>query len=75
MAIHVDDGIIIGKNLKKNFEMSVVENPQIYLGIQISMTEQGIFLHQEQYARKVLERFDMTECNCQNSSSSRGETR
>jgi hypothetical protein len=69
LAIHVDDGILIGQNLEKmkklqsklkeEFQMTFNEEPKCYLGIQLEKTEGGIILSQENYASKVLEKFSM----------------
>lgn len=71
LAIHVDDGIIIGEDkgkikqlqekLKYEFQMIVNEEPKSYLGIDIERTEGGIIISQEKYAKKVLNKFKMNE--------------
>lgn len=70
VAVHVDDGLIIGEDLKqiqnlmtklnKQFDMTINYNPKNYLGMQISQTEDGIFLSQARYAQEVVESFDMS---------------
>ena len=71
VVIYVDDGLVTGTDetkveeflngLKTEFKITV-STAQQYLGIQIVMTPDGsILLHQEAYARKILEKFGMTE--------------
>ena len=71
VVIYVDDGLVTGideteieeflNGLKTEFKITV-STAQQYLGIQIVMTPDGsILLHQEAYARKILEKFGMTE--------------
>lgn len=71
LAIHVDDGILMGKdrdkmkklltNLKKEFEMTTNENPSIYLGMEIKKNKEGIFISQKNYAEQVLKKYNMVE--------------
>lgn len=71
LGIYVDDGIIIGKNdqeidkvlieLSNNFEITVVNDPKTFVGLEIDKTEDGIFLHQTSYAERVLDRFNMSD--------------
>jgi hypothetical protein len=72
IAIHVNDGIIFGEDknqiekvlngLQKSFEISKTENPTMYLGMEIKISTEGIWISQENYARKVLEKFNMQDC-------------
>lgn len=73
LAIYIDDGLIASNNnesiasiieyLQKEFEIKVFE-AECYLGLQIERRSNGaIFLHQENYAKKVLARFSMENCN------------
>jgi hypothetical protein len=60
--IHVDDGIMfvedksqIGKvlnGLQKSFEISKTENPTIYLVMEIKISTEGIWISQENYAKR-----------------------
>jgi acid phosphatase class B len=62
IAIHVDDGIIFGENksqiekvlngLQKSFKISKAENPTMYLGMEIKISTEGIWISQENYAKK-----------------------
>jgi hypothetical protein len=64
LAIHVDDGIVFGKEmekienlmkkLKEEFEITIYKEPKVYLGIDITRNKDGIFLSQENYAQQVL---------------------
>lgn len=73
LAIYVDDGLIAGSNdecirdvishLRGQFEMTIV-NVGCFLGLEIERLADGsIFLHQSAYARKILQKFEMEECN------------
>lgn len=72
IAIHVDDGIIVGKDLKaiqkiinkleQTFEVTVNHNPKTYLGMEITKTDDGLTLTQITYAKKVLEKYGMENC-------------
>lgn len=73
LAIHVDDGLIISDSdedihmviihLQKQFEIKVMQ-VGCFLGIQIEKNKDGsIFIHQQAYAQKVLNRFEMNNCN------------
>lgn len=73
LAIHVDDGLIVGENLSdietvikylgKQFEIKEMD-VDCFLGIEILQRKDGsIFIHQSTYANKVLCRFDMENCH------------
>jgi hypothetical protein len=72
IAIHVDDGIIFGEGksqtekvpngLQKSLEISKRGNPTMYLGMEIKISTEGIWISQENYAKKVLEKFNMQDC-------------
>lgn len=73
LVIYVDDGMIVGNNLadidkviahmEKHFEVKMV-NAGCFLGIEIDQLDDGsIFIHQNGYAKRVLERFNMKDCN------------
>lgn len=73
LAIYVDDGIVIGNSeeiidsvishLQREFEVKTIKLG-CFLGIEIQHLPNGsIFVNQEAYARKVLEKFSMSECN------------
>lgn len=72
LAIHVDDGLVVGEKL--NDVLSVIKylgekfeikemNVGCFLGLEIQQSEDNsIFVHQTEYARKVLKRFNMLNC-------------
>lgn len=73
LAIYVDDGLITGNNeklidsvilhLQQQFEVKTI-GLGYFLGFEMQQLSDGsIFVHQEAYARKVLERFKMNDCN------------
>lgn len=72
LAIHVDDGILMGKNpkqmknllekLRDNFEMTCEENPSMYVGMEITKKQEGIYLSQSKYADQILKNFNMSDC-------------
>ncbi|XP_047165026.1 uncharacterized mitochondrial protein AtMg00810-like [Vigna umbellata] len=45
------------------FEMTDLGTLSYFLGLQFVHTDRGIFLHQNKYIRKVLKKFNMTNCN------------
>jgi len=69
IAIHVDDGIVIGENiqqikflmskLQKQFQTTVNFEPKNYLGMQISKNQNGISISQPRYAEQVIIRYNM----------------
>lgn len=72
IAIYVDDGLIAANDkneidlvisyLKNNFEVKVLD-VKCFLGIQVEQFEDGsIRIYQEAYAKKILQRFNMTDC-------------
>jgi hypothetical protein len=71
ICLYVDDGIITAKtetailNFLKEIQrqLEITFKPlNLFLGIQIVLREQSIFLYQENYIKDVLKRFNMTEC-------------
>jgi Reverse transcriptase (RNA-dependent DNA polymerase). len=68
LAIHVDDGILISKMKKllkqvnEKFEMTIIENPEVYVGMQLERRQEGIFIHQEKFANKIRAKYNMTDC-------------
>jgi len=71
LAIHVDDGIIMGKSpvkiqnllkkLEKEFEMTINKNPSMYLGMEVTQNSNGIFLSQRSYAKQIIDRYNMID--------------
>ena len=73
LAIYIDDGLISATNqssikkllaeLRKEFEITS-NGINTYLGLQIKRLADGfIFLHQETYIKKILQRFRMENAN------------
>lgn len=73
LAIHVDDGLIISDSMEciesvlnflcDKFEIKSM-NVDCFLGLQIEQRKNGsIFVHQSTYANRILEKFNMKECN------------
>lgn len=72
LAIHVDDGLIMGKDpdklknllekLEENFEMTTNKNPSVYIGMEITRKSEGIYVTQTNYANQVLNNFNMINC-------------
>lgn len=73
VILYVDDGIVVAKDaiwlehflnaLQSEFKV-VIGSVEYYLGMQVERLHDGsIFIHQETYARKVLERFNMVNAN------------
>lgn len=73
VGVYVDDLIITGNNavdigdfkkqMKSMFSMSDLVLLSYYLGIEVSQTNAGITLSQAGYARKLLEKMGMKDCN------------
>ena len=68
IAVYVDDLNIIGTQkeiqkasdyLKGEFEMKDLGQTQYCLGLQIEHSQNGIFVHQSTYTKRVLKRFNM----------------
>nr|GEZ33813.1 retrovirus-related Pol polyprotein from transposon TNT 1-94 [Tanacetum cinerariifolium] len=72
MQIYVDNIIFDSTNPKlskqfeklmhSNFEMSMMGELKIFLGIQIHQSPRGIFINQAKYAQKILTKHGMTSC-------------
>ncbi|KAL1213897.1 Retrovirus-related Pol polyprotein from transposon TNT 1-94 [Cardamine amara subsp. amara] len=72
VSLYVDDIIITGSNLnlinkfkddmKREFEMTDLGELSYFLGMEIIQDEDGMFLSQKKYARRLLEKFGMNEC-------------
>ncbi|KAK2996001.1 hypothetical protein RJ640_019468 [Escallonia rubra] len=73
VCLYVDDLIFTGNNVKmfddfkkemaKEFEMTDISLMSYYLGIEVKQKDDGIFISQEAYAKEVLKRFNMENCN------------
>lgn len=73
IAVYVDDLLVTGssvsnimkfkKVMNREFEMSDMGKLSYYLGIEVKQGSTGTELKQTAYARKLLEKADMAECN------------
>ena len=71
LVIFVDD-IIFGRNddesdkfakeMKKEFEMSMIGEMQYFLGFLIVWDKEGIFISQTKYLKDLLKRFGLESC-------------
>nr|GFA41096.1 retrovirus-related Pol polyprotein from transposon TNT 1-94 [Tanacetum cinerariifolium] len=59
VQIYVDD-IIFGST---KFEMSMMGELKLFLGIQIHQSPRGIFINQAKYAQEILNKHGMTSCD------------
>ena len=73
LALYVDDGLVFAKNrstieefikiLKEHFDVKEVTS-NCFLGVEILRSADGsIFLHQRSYIKRMLERYEMQDCN------------
>ena len=71
LALYVDDGIIFSSSeeIMNNFAAHLTQSykvkfgkPGTYLGLQFANHKNGFVVHQEQYIKKILERFNMSDC-------------
>jgi Reverse transcriptase (RNA-dependent DNA polymerase) len=73
VALYVDDLIFMGNNqslinefkkvMKLEFEMTYLGMMMYFLGLEIKQEKSGIFVSQGAYARKILQKFGMHDCN------------
>ncbi|KAK2442749.1 putative mitochondrial protein [Trifolium repens] len=73
VSLYVDDLIFTGNNeamfskfkdsMKNEFDMSDLGRMSHFLGVEVVQNAKGIFISQAKYARDILERFDMLNCN------------
>ncbi|XP_026445445.1 uncharacterized protein LOC113346062 [Papaver somniferum] len=72
-SAYIDDLIFTGNNptmfeefkktMTREFEMTDIGLMSYYLGLEVKQQENGIFISQEGYAKEILKRFKMEECN------------
>ena len=53
---------IFAKDMQKEFEMSLLGELTLFLGLQISQLEKGIFISQTKYIKEMLKIFQMEDC-------------
>ena len=73
VALYVDDLIFMGNNqrlveefkteMKKEFEMTDLGLMKFFLGLEVKQVSSGIFISQGAYAKDILKRFGMDNCN------------
>lgn len=73
VSLYVDDLIFTGNDeflcadfklsMQKEFEMTDMEKMKFFLGVEVSQGSDGIHICQRKYAKEVIERFNMWECN------------
>ena len=54
-----DRAIEFSKEMKKEFEMSMVEKLTFFLVLQVKQKKEGIFVSQEKYARNIVKKFGL----------------
>ncbi|KAA3458763.1 pleiotropic drug resistance protein 3-like [Gossypium australe] len=72
VSLYVDDLLVTGGNdamltnikckIESMFEMSDLGEMPYFLGMEVSQTQQGIFISQKAFALKILNRFSMQNC-------------
>ncbi|CAM8902479.1 unnamed protein product [Rhodiola kirilowii] len=50
-------------SMKREFEMTDLGTMKYFLGVEVTQNSKGIHLNQKKYAKEVLERFQMWNCN------------
>ncbi|KAJ3689816.1 hypothetical protein LUZ61_018980 [Rhynchospora tenuis] len=73
IALYVDDLIFMGNNEKmikefkevmtREFEMTDLGLMKYFLGLEVRQENAGIFVSQEAYAKEILKKYKMDECN------------
>lgn len=76
IVLHVDDGLMVGKSESNMLKILEKLNDKFkstydtgrgkkfsYLGMQVVIQENGIFIHQSKYVDKILERFKLYDSN------------
>lgn len=73
LCLYVDDGLLfsidefalkeITKDLKTIFEIKVLNVPSNFVGMQIEMLDNCIFVHQTKYIEQMLHKFNMIDAN------------
>ena len=72
VSLYVDDLVFTGsdenmiedfkRDMMNKYEMSDLGLLYYFLGIEVSQSEDGVFISQKKYARSLLERFNMKDC-------------
>jgi hypothetical protein len=71
VQIYVDDIIFGGSShtlvskfqemMENEFQISMVGELKLFLGIQVKQTKEGIFIHQAKYTKDFMKKFNMAE--------------
>ncbi|KAK2974000.1 hypothetical protein RJ640_026718 [Escallonia rubra] len=59
VKIQNDHGGEFPESMRREFEMSMMEEPTVFLGLQIKQSKEGIFINQSKYRGELLKRFGM----------------
>ncbi|GAU25732.1 hypothetical protein TSUD_216620 [Trifolium subterraneum] len=51
------------RSMKKKFDMTDLGKMRYFLGVEVCQEHNGIFIHQQKYAKELLARFGMENCN------------
>ncbi|XP_020243123.1 uncharacterized protein LOC109821345 [Asparagus officinalis] len=51
------------KNMTREFEMINIGKMLYFLRVEVSQSEKGIFISQKKYAKEILQKFNMSNCN------------
>jgi hypothetical protein len=73
VSLYVDDLIFTGNcevliddfkcSMKKNFAMTDLGKMRYFLGVEVTQETRGIFIAKQKYAKEILSRFGMEQCN------------
>jgi hypothetical protein len=73
ISLYVDDLVFTGNDLEmlhefklsmmKEFEMTDMGELHHFLGIEVTQSNKGVFISQESYAKEILKKFNMADCN------------
>lgn len=73
VSLYVDNLIYTGNyeqlfeefkcSMKKNFAMTDLREMRYFLGVEVTQSEKGIFIHRQKCAREILSKFGMEDCN------------
>jgi len=73
VEVYVDDiifgsddekmGKYFAKKMQLEFEMSLLGELNLFLGLQIIQSNEGIFIHQTKYVKDMLKKFQFEDCN------------
>jgi hypothetical protein len=71
VQVYVDDIVFGGSSnslvarfvddMRREFEMSMIDELQFFLGLQIKQSMEGTFLHQDKYTKDIVRKFKMED--------------